>query len=149
MPTKTWQRETGFLWGIPNIEDANQNWAMGTGLLWPIPKQNANQNLAKGSRVVVGLLHQGGKWGLLSRCFSRPKKSIQAMQCFWSIDEQEEEGELPDLCSCSMDVVEETAGSDMVRVFLFWACQCFGVGTVLGWFGGKPEGQLPFGGPNP
>ncbi|CAJ1337208.1 unnamed protein product [Effrenium voratum] len=35
----------------------------------------------------------------------------EAMQCFWSIDEQEEEGELPDLCSCSMDVVEEKSGN--------------------------------------
>ncbi|CAK9020416.1 unnamed protein product [Durusdinium trenchii] len=36
----------------------------------------------------------------------------QAMECFWSIDEQFDPLELPDLCACSMEVVEEKSGNE-------------------------------------
>eukprot|EP00434_Breviolum_minutum_P023335 symbB.v1.2.020585.t1/scaffold1691.1/size105682/2 len=35
----------------------------------------------------------------------------EAMECFWSIDEMAVQGELPDLCPCSMEVVEEKSGN--------------------------------------
>lgn len=35
----------------------------------------------------------------------------EAMKCFWSIDESASDLSLPDLCPCSMDVVEEKSGN--------------------------------------
>ena len=42
------------------------------------------------------------------------------MKCFWSIDESASDLSLPDLCPCSMDVVEDRVQQGNPKKCSFW-----------------------------